>query len=223
MHPVVYLPPNPDAPVGEHPLAAAGLADWADGAMVVPIGAGPDGLTGGSLYIWRTPCVTDPSRLEWLSELPSPESPGGRYQIGVLPESPPTEPELRRAYRLPGAEVPVAGGRWVVPDVDGLPAVYVRGADGNWGSRPAARYAEFAAIADGLRRTLVSRERKAVPTAAILDISERALRLNYRLTTELVGRLELLQGRPAAADGGSDRTAEFPVFFAAMGGAPTDA
>ncbi|MFH5806332.1 hypothetical protein [Alienimonas sp. DA493] len=215
MRPVVYLPPDPDRPGDVHPLAAVGLPDWVDGATPVPVGKGPDEQEGGLLYAWP-PARTKVSELEWLSALPTHDRPPDRYYLGLDPNDPPTERDLRRRFRVAGTAVVIDGQAWEVPAIEALPQTFARNAFGQWVSAPAERYANFAAQAAAMRHALAGK-RKLTTVGAVLDLSELALQQNYLLTPELISRLGLLTTTPTLREDGKEDSSKFPVLLAAIG------
>lgn len=228
MHPVVLLPPAAEgaAPAVAARFAAAGLADWAAGAVGCPAAGSPP--VAGDCFAWDPPWPADLSALEWLPAAAAPPTadapgglPAGRYRLGVDPAALPAAAELRRDYRYPGAAVAAGGGSWLVPEVDALPCAYGVNPDGTWHRTAAPAVEALSARLRGLRRMLAGAgggKPAAVRTDHLLDLSAAALRLNYRLTPELCGRLGLLTAEVRVrADGEVDRSAEWPVLFAALG------
>lgn len=219
MHPVVYLPPNPDAPLGECPLAAAGLPDWSAGALSLALpGTPPGAAPGGRLYAWKTPFPGSCDALEWLPQAIENSPP--RYFVGIDPKALPTERELRRPARYRGSLVTAAGGHWLVPDIDFLPTSFSYRPDGSWGETPDPSVAGLHGRVQAIRRRIAAPGQAGVPTALLIDLSADALRANYRLTRELVGRLGLLGSSVTVnVKGEENRSDAFPVLFAAMGAA----
>ena len=89
--------------------------------------------------------------------------------------------------------MPLGDGRlWVVPSIADLPTDLIRDAAGEWQASPRPQfYAFWMACLAWRDRFEQAREGDKFATHELADFVEEALRLNYRLTTEVIGRLRL--------------------------------
>lgn len=213
MHHVIYLPKLTTADA-QH-LAAAGLADHAGGARFIPLPGDrrvTDGHSGGLLVAWDNAgaaAARDPSTLHWLPAMPLDGLPAARYYVGVDNARPPQPHELLKRHAFPGTPVSLGdSGQWVIPHASALPFDLIRHPQtGEIEHQPRPQFYAFwtkclawqrlfdaaaQAVRDGL--TL---EQPFPDEAEQLEFLEEALRLNYRLTPELISDLKLFSSGPA--------------------------
>lgn len=196
MHYQIFLPNTDDAGVPGK-LAAVGLGDHVEGAEAVLCDAGPDGL-GGVLCAWRKPgdgadLCYNAERQTWVSAAAEGHLEKGRYWVGFDDARPPLPNELQRVYAYRGHWCELAdGNRWLIPAPNELPHDLIPLDDGGWKFEVQRRYHDHILQVDMWRQLFMTAEKDAeFDFQSVADFVLRALRLNYRITREVVGHLRL--------------------------------
>lgn len=200
MHHVIYLPrqraTDPQA------LEQVGLGDHAPNATftALPVDQPVTGeLTGGVLVTWSAtaPRLNDLPALHWLPAMPIDGLPAGRYLVGLDARRPPAPHELLKGQLYDGAPVALGDGHlWVVPYAQALPFDLVRNAQtGALQHEVRPAFYAFWATALGLQRVFDAHSAgQPLPSQEEqVAFLEEALRLNYRLTPEVISWLRLFQ------------------------------
>lgn len=222
MHFIIYLPKL--ATADPQHLADVGLADCAVGATMTALPgnrAVTDEHTGGLLVSWGPlgPGVArEPSRLAWLPAMPLDGFAAGRYFVGIDNAHPPAAHELLRREPFPGTPVPLGdGGRWVIPHASELPFDIIRNrqtGEIEHTPRPAF-YAFWTKCLQWQRLFDAHGDGDPLPDEAEqLEFLEEALRLNYRLTPEVIAYLKLFSSGPT----GTLRATLAACLYVAPGG-----
>lgn len=204
MHHVIYLPQHSTANVAH--LADVGLGDHAPGAKMTALD-GTDQVIAGQhaagLLVWwgqTKPKTKALPALEWLPAMPLDDLPAARYFVGVDPQRPPQPHELLRDKPHPGQPVGLGDGNlWVVPHPGQLPFDIVRDAStGEIRQTPRPAFYRFWCKALAWQQ-MFDAHQAGDPLPDLIEqveFVEEALRLNFRLTPELVSWLKLLSTGP---------------------------
>ena len=181
---------------GPDALAAAGLADLATDFDALHLPSGPDGGSG-MLYAWRTPADNqmgyDADAQLWIPQAAA--QPG--YWVGVWNQRPPREAELARRYRHRGRSMPLGNGEsWLIPRATDLPTSIMLADDGSLKFEVHRQFHEFVLEAEQWRELVESIDPddshgNVVAWQRLWEFALRALRINYRITAELVSHLRL--------------------------------
>lgn len=204
MHHVVYLPHA--RTTDPQQLVAVGLGDQIEGAELTEI-PGDQPVTGdhcgGVLVSWggQRPKLSQlKSALTWLPALPLDELEAGRYFVGLDPARPPKPHDLLKARPYAGEPVLLGDGElWMVPHAAQLPHDIVR--DQTTGEiqqviRPAF-YAFWTKCAQWQRMFEQHTPGEPLPTLIEqVEFLEEALRINFRLTPEIISERRLFQTGP---------------------------
>lgn len=202
----LYLPAAKSADPDQ--LRAVGLADLAPGAQFTVLGvdqagpgSDPDGnpRRGGALVHWPSP---NPGRLgyrpdaqEWLPAMPLDGLPPDRYFVGIDKAHPPAPHELLKNTLHPGSPVGLGDGQlWMIPHASQLPFDIIRDpATGTVGYEPRPAFHFFWTKCAAWQRMFDTfREGDQLPPIEEqVEFLEEALRLNYRLTPEVISHLRL--------------------------------
>lgn len=200
---VIPDPPNqPRSQSAQEALLRVGLGDLADDATGLHVPESPAGQPG-LLIVWPRP--GDPPQfdgllalLDWTPAIAWEDRPAGRYWIGFSREKPLGPEQLKRRRQEPGTWVIAGdGNRWCLPSVETLPRDYIP-CNGGWGLALPERYNELVMAASEMSFR-VRHEKTELPMADGLSFVLRFLRLNYRMTPEVMARLRLLNEENAAA------------------------
>lgn len=197
-HYQIYIPGKR----GQNPqnLADVGLADFVDNSNWMDEPIGPDD-NGGCLVSWPTPqqvaagfgMIYQPDRQDWLPAVAFDGLPAGRYWIGFWKDADPTPDELARAYRYKGRKCQLGDGNgWLFPEPNELPSEMIRDDDGSWKFELQRRFHDYALDCDQwLTKLATSDDVTTINYYDVADFVEKSLRLNYRITSEVVNRLRL--------------------------------
>lgn len=190
-----------------------GLADMVGGAEH----RASDGPAGqmGLLLAWRRPGKNErfhfnADEQSWLPALPNgadDDTKGkGRYWVGLWNDSPVTPEDLKRSYQHHGPMVVLGDGNaWRIPTIFELPSDFIRADDGSWKFEIQREYHDIWLEALDWQQRLDAGT-VTVDFLNILNFSEKCLRQNYRITTEIVSHLRLFNTKNIA-----------DVFGAALG------
>lgn len=206
MHLLLYIPgPVDNAP--DTQFAAAGITELLapDDARPMYFESSQTPDTGrGSFYTWRNLSVLGaspdpgyhPGLQEWWPALPDPDKglPGGRYWYGFVKGQPPRPVDLARSKRVDGPEVLCRDGNtWQWPNGLLLPHDHGLDAEGRFCRKVTARYASI------YEQTMWAyRHWEAALHSGMFDLpaanrsAVTLLAANYRVTRDIVARLELL-------------------------------
>jgi hypothetical protein len=204
MHFLLYLPGS-NRGADPKALAAVGLDSLAQGAEFTA-SAGPDGGEG-QLVTWGTShrpakAVYAPDEQEWIQSVPLNGHPAGRYWVGLWRGKYPTPDELLRPDYHKGFGAMLGDGNvWELPRAWELPGDMVRGQSGLYEVVIQRRFHEFfvGVHAWKMRFDAHGAGEATFNWPDLADFVEMALQINYRLPTELVGHLRLLQAGLAEA------------------------
>lgn len=198
MHHLVYLPQH-NTPTPEH-LAEVGLADHAAGAQLtaLPVDRRVTGEhRGGLICSWGAP---PPLRLleqlHWLPAMPLDGLPAERYFLGLDDLRPPTPMDVLKPQPFEGSPVRLGDGQmWVIPHAGKLPFDLIREQKtGAFQFQPRPQFYGFWTRCLEMQQQLDAAQSPADLPGEIqqAEFVEEALRLNYRLTPELIAYLRLL-------------------------------
>lgn len=197
MHYLIFIPNANDA-TGPGKLAEVGLADHVAGAEFLVTDVGPENQAG-VLIAWRKPgdgcdfCYA-PERQTWVPAAIAGELPRGRYFVGFANEKLPRPEELQRPYPYRGPVMDLAGAAWRIPAPKELPHDLILADDGSLKFQIQRQYHEYTLRA-GTWLEMV--QAAAEDAGAGLDYADmwafvvQALRINYRITPEVVSYLRL--------------------------------
>ncbi len=180
-------------------LQSVGLEDHAKGFDTLPIAKGPDGKPG-TLFAWldheQTRICYEPDKQTWIPSLIEGDRKAGAYWVGIWKDSPPTEKDLRRPEGRTGVLIPVADGSvWRFPLPDTLERfAEIKDGELTWVVDQA--FAWFCSEIEMLKATRIRREDEKVWLSLRPEedfkFAVRALRINYRITPEIVAALRLI-------------------------------
>lgn len=193
MHFVIFFP-------GSHPsspelLKKHGMADLVAGYSAMNAASGPNKVPG-LLYHWVPRPHYDADSTEWID--------CGAYFVGVHTEQKPTPSELQRARLFDGYAVRLCDGHeWIVPAAVRLPRD-MRLEGGKWTRRVKREFDDFWTKSERYFKQFVESVSNEEGVFSVdEDITQeqydsevmgyliKALRLNYRITPELVSHLGL--------------------------------
>jgi hypothetical protein len=197
---LVWIPKNADKQLtGQLLLNSVGLDDHT--GLDVVQSTGPGG-SAGWLFAWLSPdqpnLAYKPDEQIWIPSLADGDRPAGAYHVGIWKEKPPTEADVRRPDHRKGTFVPMADGtRWLFPTESGLER-FPNIVDGRLQWVVDERFNWF--VTDLQRRKAMLTRDPEDPGRAFVswNLEEdfaflvRALRINYRLTPEVVVHLKLI-------------------------------
>lgn len=189
MHFQIYIPKAKDL---ASELARVGLADFVQNAEVIPEPEGPDG-TGGAIFAWWNPRCRQigyrPVEQRWIN--------AETYWIGFWNAENPTPQELARPYQEPGKMLRMGDGQsWLLPTLDRLDKSLILADDGTWRFEVQRRHHQLwldsLEWAKRFEPTIGNDRKVEVNFGDVADFVVGVLRLNYRLTREVVSELRLL-------------------------------
>lgn len=204
MHHVIYIP----ASTQDDPMKAldeAGLADHASGANVTIIPEDQlvcEELRGGLLFRWDRHRFQriEFDLLRWLPAMPLDGLPARRYFIGLDQTDPPRPHELLKPEPCPGSPVKLGDeNTWVIPHAKQLPFDIIRNPQtGEVTNQPRPRFYAFWHKCLVWQRLVeaVGDTESAVDDVDQAEFLEEALRLNYRVTPELISNIRLFSTGP---------------------------
>ena len=186
----------------EKQLIAVGLTDHIAGHEVAEVPGPPDGGPG-ALFFWRRPgegglrIAYEPEQQEWIPAATQSETiPAGRFYVGTYTDQPPTKADLRRPMQVKGHRIALNDGvEWLLPSPAELPVDLVLGDDGRWQNEPKRMFQRFNLdAAEWLKFFALIPPDGAVEIdfQAAVNFVVSALRINYRITPEIVSALKLL-------------------------------
>lgn len=189
--------------VTSHPLADVGLPDFVAGADGLPLGDGPDGGRG-TLYAWRSPTNRrlhfNAGEQYWIPAAAEGGMEARRYWVGFWNDAPVTEVDLRRPYRHPGKLVAMGGEQWLFPAPRELPHDAIQADDGSWKFVVQREFHEYTLEVRGWVDRLAETGEMNITMQDMIDMSLRALRINYRMLPRVASYLRLFQ-QQSCADG----------------------
>lgn len=196
MHFQVFVPNAPDLAKS---LVDVGLSDLATNFDTQRVEVGPGGA-GGTLFAWMSPQTREigyyPARQTWIPAAGG-DLPAGRYHVGIWNESPPTQADMRRPYPHAGTEVALGdGAEWLIPEARELPHDAILADDGSLKFEIQRQFHAYGLECQRWAK-VVRGIREDEPGSDEADFDElwkfalHALRLNYRITPEVVSHLRL--------------------------------
>jgi hypothetical protein len=202
--------------ISNRTLIDCGLSDLArdKGPEWVPLDCGPD-KNAGMLALWRRgDSANDPvpallPSQDWQPCRRAGEVPAGAYWVGIDRKRPVTPADIARSQQHAGYWVTMHDGQsWHCPSVELLPNLHGLNEAGEYCRTVDPQFADFAGRCLAYRRKLVgaaqtldgpTRAADAPPVAVVeMDLASafafvvECLALNYRLSAELVHRLQLI-------------------------------
>lgn len=184
-------------------LSAAGLADHAgmDGLYQVE---GPTDINKGGWLFWRQPDGVMgfdkyvPEKQTWLKSCQKGDTPPGLYWVGVWNDSPPTEGELRRAYREPGKTLRIEEQDWLVPRPQELPRTARLSDDGSFRFEVQRKFETFfhecAWWSQQIEDVATKEDAEyAGSDERAMEFMLQAVQINYRMPIELACYMGLLR------------------------------
>lgn len=192
MHYQVYIPKAADV---QFELTKVGLADHVPNAEVLPVGDGPDGQ-GGAIFSWLN--EGKPRRMHFSAKdsdwVPAPDK---RYWVGLWKDECPQPEDLVRAHDA-GRRMPLGDGHtWLVPAVDAAEREMIVDAEGRRTFAIPKRFESLQKRQIHWREWVLNRVTGGNFTVREeiywqwFDLAVDALRLNYRITPEVVAALRL--------------------------------
>lgn len=204
MHYLIFIPgstvPN------KKRLGDVGLSDHSQGAFMSPCPHGPMGLSG-VLAFWQHSNLNGyfPSQQEWIASYEATSSDAGAYWVGLANNDLPQPNELIRNEVQEGSYVTLGDGKqWLIPAARLLPRDYVCRANGQWTGDVFEQFKGywneslkwFEAV---LEWDLSGETKPCVDPIEAIKFITSALKLNYRVTPEVISRLRLLNSKNLAS------------------------
>lgn len=204
MHFQIFIPQSS----GPMDLASVGLGDLAENARMIDLPHGPEviGLDGnpqklgpGKLWTWTDlGCAYYGDAADWIRankayKATGEELPAGRYWVGCHRNSPATPEELQRKGDLTYSE-PVTdeeGRVWMIPVALRYPRVYRQNEAGEVVGTLHRNYADYFERA-GQFWDCLNGIGEEPPPSAWFDFAHHAIRRNYRMTAEVLSKMEIL-------------------------------
>ncbi len=174
------------------------MADHVSGVDFLVSDVGPDNQHG-VLCAWRKPgdgcdfCYA-PERQTWVPAAKSDEGATGRYWVGFAKEAPPRAAELQRPYPYRGITKTLAGQPWRIPVPKELPHDVIMADDGSLRFELQRRFYDYVLEAEDWVTKIIAvhdGELSGLPYPDIWAFVVKSLRLNYRITPEVVSELRL--------------------------------
>ncbi len=189
MHWLAYVP-------GTDGLADVGLESLIDGSSSTFARRGPDG-GAGTIFSWdvTVKAVHKPESQTWIPATADRHLPAGRYFVGIDNASKPTPRDCQRPHPIRGKAVKFGDGEfWTVPKAIEVPHTMVPTMAGGWGFAPLRQYAAWLLESDRWRvRCDEAQAGDGFVFTEIADFVLESLQVNYRLTREVVGALEMFR------------------------------
>lgn len=179
-----------------------GLEDHIAGCDALPVSAEESPCDkAGILFAWRSPkdnqIIVKMSEQEWMKS-------AAGYWVGVWKDNLPTEEQLRRTYMQKGQWIELRGGKWKLPTPATIDKDLALNDDGTWKYVPIRelswyseecekRYAdfEFGEVDENGKMAM----RLVYHPLEVVNLIVRALRINYRITPEVVHLMRLVTER----------------------------
>lgn len=193
MHWLLYVP-------GQHSRAelftGVGLGHLSDGASVASPVRGPDGGSG-AIVSWDAASkpLYKPDEQSWSPACVDRDMPAGRYFVGLWNGKPPTPKECEKPHPVRGKAIKFGDGQfWTVPKAIDVPYTMVPRLSGGWDFAPLRQYASWLITVDEWRqRCDEAKPGDGFPFVEIAEFVLESLAINYRLTREVAGALELFR------------------------------
>lgn len=204
MHYFIFVPGTCTA--NKKQLSDVGLSDHCSGAFLTPCHEGPQGHSG-VLAFWGQVESVGYSTVthDWIPAVPQGDLAAERYWVGIDKTNPPVPPQLEYKHEaLEGSLLELGDGHWWrLAQAALLPRDYVRHRDGHIVEDVFEQYRDFWNKSikwfDALLEWDLSGETKpAIDPGEAIDYLTQALKLNYRITPEVVSHLRLFNSRNLA-------------------------
>ncbi len=200
MRHMIFIPKAESKLEGHALLSSVGLEDHAKGFDCLSI-QGP-GNVSGWIFGWLDPSqprlTFEPEKQTWIPSIVEGERASGAYWVGIWNESKPTETDLRRPEFRKGVWITMADGtKWQFPSPSTLER-FPEIKDGKLTWVVDEQFSWFVAEVDKRRAMLTVDPQTPGKAFVSWDLEQdfafivRALRLNYRLTPEVVVHLRLI-------------------------------
>lgn len=197
---LVWVPNGNAKADGAALLKSVGLEDHAKGFDAMPTGGPVPG--SGYLFAWTDPTdnrvAYKPEEQTWIPSMADGDRPAGAYWVGIWNDKKPTETDVRRPEFRKGVWVTMADGtRWQFPSpstLERFPDIK----DGKLTWVVDEQFSWFVAEVDKRKAMLTFDPETPGKAFVSWDLEQdfaflvRALRLNYRLTPEVVVHLRLI-------------------------------
>lgn len=192
----IYIPG--DDINNEQKLVAVGLSHLVSGAMGLGASPGPDGKRG-IVFSWPqdgSPVGYFPDRQKWIPAYQDGDRTAGRYWVGFSNSSPPTPRDLAWRKQFDGHDVVLGDGNtWKIPCSGMLPQTLRMGRDGRSYYEIREQYQSYFNESAEWMKRLATQETEGLVRELSTDIFkfvEKAISLNYMVTTEVVSELALI-------------------------------
>ena len=187
--------PGTDYRNAEAALKGVGLSDLIANACYQQ-SEGPDGV--GVVISWPDSgdAITGykPEEQSWKPAVPKGELKAGRYWVGIWKDRPPTPKDLKRVYQEPGKHLALSdGNEWLIPKAVALPRDAILQDDGTWHWEVQRQF--HGLYNDSQKWTefiLTAKEGDAVDWNEMISFGVMAIKVNYKITNEVVSELRLL-------------------------------
>lgn len=199
MHFQIYIPGAMDlAPE----LAKVGLGDFVGNAEALREPVGPDGK-GGCVFAWGWSLGAAARQIGFRPEQQTWRQSTEGYWVGSWNGTPSTPKELARPYQEPGKLLTLGdGNQWLIPQVERLDRTLVLADDGTWRYEAQRRHHQlWLESVQWAQRFLPTQKGDAeVPfdMPAMSEFVIGVLRMNYRITREVVSDLRLFSVKSVA-------------------------
>lgn len=184
MHYLIWIPEGST-------LEGVGLADHAVQGEKMP-SPGP-GKGQGVLITWRKNSPLDfgyfPERQKWIPAAACDDLPMGRYWVGLWHGKSPTPRNLIRDYPYKGKVATLGGHEWIIPAAHELPQIVKVADDGSIRFVVQRQFDQYWRDSVEMARRIEAGE--DATWGDLLRFAVSALRINYRITTEVCSELEL--------------------------------
>lgn len=181
-------------------LKKLGLEDHIAGCDALPVSDEESPCDkAGILLAWRTPkdnqIIVKKAEQQWMKSALG-------YWVGVWKDNLPTESQLRRSYMQKGQWIELKGERWKLPTPATIEKDLALNDDGTWKYVPIRelswyseecekRHADFKIEEAGGDMSI----QVAYDPLEVINLIIRALRINYRITPEVVHMMRLITSR----------------------------
>ncbi len=181
-------------------LKEVGLEDHVAGCTGLPV-SDEDSPSGkaGILFAWTSKGDNEisykPASQEWMKSALG-------YWVGVWKDNMPTESQLRRAYMQKGQWLELRGGKWKLPTPATIDKDMALNDDGTWKYVPIRELSWYSEECEKRYADFIFDEVDGIPMMKVnynplevMDLFIRALRINYRITPEVVHLMRLVTAR----------------------------
>lgn len=177
-----------------------GLEDHIAGCDALPVSDEESPCDkAGILFAWRSPkdnqIIVKKAEQQWMKS-------AAGYWVGVWKENLPTESQLRRAYMQKGQWIELKGERWKLPTPATVDKDLALTDDGTWKYVPIRELSWYSEECEKRQSDFMVEEedgkmsmRVSYNPLEVINLIIRALRINYRITPEVVHMMRLMTER----------------------------